>query len=287
MDQKQTLWIVAAAGVFLLVVFGFAAIWSAPSAEPARTIASNTSNSGWTSNAETNKPAQYEPPKDENIAENELEALGEQYTENEVMEEGLKENTSIAQISDMTVISQNTTIYELPANKTETTIEVSPTTNRTSNVTATNQVGADALATAKGDKAASTSTVARTQPAATSPAVTSKPATTANKPAAAPKPAATASVRAADTKTATTQYWVQAASFTSKKSADNAVVVLDSNMIPANIFTYQDPKGTLFYRIRVGPYVTKSEAEYWQTKIAKIDTFSDSKSYVTTTTSNR
>lgn len=288
MDQKQTLWIVAAAGVFLLVVFGFAAIWSAPSAEPARTIASSstsTSNNGWTTNPETNKPSQYEPPKTE-ITSDALANLDTQDTENELQDEklaeALKDNSPVTQIADMTVISQNTTIYELPANKAETTIDVNPTSNRTSNVTATNQAGADALATARGDKAATTTT-SRTQ-TVTAP----KSSAASTKPAAATstKPAATASVRAADTKTATTQYWVQAASFTSKKSADNAVVVLDSNMIPANIFTYQDPKGTLYYRIRVGPYVTKSEAEYWQTKIAKIDTFSDSKSYVTSTTSS-
>lgn len=285
MDQKQTLWIVAAAGVFLLVVFGFAAIWSAPSAEPARTIASSGSatNTGWIANAETNKTPQYAPPA-ENTSD-ELASADAQNTENELQDEtfaeALKENTTVAQISDMTVISQNTTIYELPANKAETTIEVSPTPNRTSNVTATNQAGADALATAKSTKSTSTPTSTATR---TQTATATKPATTT---ATTTKPAATASVRAADTKTATTQYWVQAASFTSKKSADNAVVVLDSNMIPANIFTYQDPKGTLYYRIRVGPYVTKSEAEYWQTKIAKIDTFSDTKSYVTTTTSAR
>jgi hypothetical protein len=59
---------------------------------------------------------------------------------------------------------------------------------------------------------------------------------------------------------------------------------LDENRIPADIFTYEDNKGKLFFRVRVGPYTTKSEAEYWRTRINKIDTFAKAESYVTSTT---
>ncbi len=81
-----------------------------------------------------------------------------------------------------------------------------------------------------------------------------------------------------------TRYWVQAASFSSKQSADNARAVLDSNKIPADIFTYRDNSDRLFYRVRVGPYTTKSEAEYWRTKIVAISEFSSTESYITSTT---
>jgi len=77
------------------------------------------------------------------------------------------------------------------------------------------------------------------------------------------------------------KYWVQAASYTSKKTADLARATLDENRIPAEVFTYKDGKNNLFYRVRVGPYMTKSEAEYWQNRICKIDSFKDSKSYIT------
>ena len=43
-------------------------------------------------------------------------------------------------------------------------------------------------------------------------------------------------------------------------------------------------KENLFYRVRVGPYTTKSEAEYWRTRINKIDEFAKAESYVTSTT---
>ena len=80
-----------------------------------------------------------------------------------------------------------------------------------------------------------------------------------------------------------TQYWVQVTSLTSRKSADTAREVLDENKITADVFTYTDAKGQLFYRVRVGPYTTKSEAEYWQAKIARIDTFKNTSSYVAST----
>jgi cell division septation protein DedD len=94
----------------------------------------------------------------------------------------------------------------------------------------------------------------------------------------------TAKVTKTPAKPKVVQYWVQVTSLKSKKSAENAREVLDENKITADIFTYKDKKDQLFYRVRVGPYTTKSEAEYWQSKIAKIDTFASSSSYITSTT---
>lgn len=79
------------------------------------------------------------------------------------------------------------------------------------------------------------------------------------------------------------KYWVQVTSLSSKKSADNARGVLESNKINADIFTYTDKNSRLFYRVRVGPYTTKSEAEYWKTEISKIDNFKNIDSYIAQT----
>jgi hypothetical protein len=98
------------------------------------------------------------------------------------------------------------------------------------------------------------------------------------------KSTTTAKVTKTPAKPKVVQYWVQVTSLKSKKSAENAREVLDENKITADIFTYKDKKDQLFYRVRVGPYTTKSEAEYWQSKIAKIDTFASSSSYITSTT---
>lgn len=76
-------------------------------------------------------------------------------------------------------------------------------------------------------------------------------------------------------------WWVQAASFTNLKYADNARGTLKQNNITADVFTYKDSLGKVFYRVRVGPYLTKSEAEYWQSRIGQIETFRTTQSFVT------
>ena len=81
-----------------------------------------------------------------------------------------------------------------------------------------------------------------------------------------------------------TQYWVQVAAYSNKKGAEGARTILDENKIPSDIFTYRDNNDKLYYRVRVGPYTTKSEAEYWRTKIVKIKEIDNANdSYVTST----
>jgi cell division septation protein DedD len=77
---------------------------------------------------------------------------------------------------------------------------------------------------------------------------------------------------------------VQAASFVSRRNADNARDALNSEKIPCEVFTFSDAKGNVYYRVRVGPYATRSEAEYWQTRIARINAFSGTRSFVTNAT---
>ncbi len=77
-------------------------------------------------------------------------------------------------------------------------------------------------------------------------------------------------------------FWIQAASYTTKKRADEARAVLEASSLPCEVFTYKDSdSGNLYYRVRVGPYLTKTEAEYWQTKIQALDYFKGTASYVT------
>ena len=63
--------------------------------------------------------------------------------------------------------------------------------------------------------------------------------------------------------------------------------VLAENKIPAEVFTYTDAKKQVFYRVRVGPYTTKTEASFWKEKILKIDQFKDSKAYVTDSSASK
>ena len=80
-----------------------------------------------------------------------------------------------------------------------------------------------------------------------------------------------------------TKFWVQIASYSNKKSAEGARSILSDNKIPSDIFTYNGDGNKLYYRVRIGPYTTKSEASYWQNKILKIKEFEKAESYVTST----
>ncbi|MBQ9238773.1 MAG: SPOR domain-containing protein [Treponema sp.] len=304
MDQKRTLWIVAVAGIFLLVVFGAAVILSSAPAESARTIAAvertDRTATGWT--AAPTSPAStsaipaptvaFPPDTPDTPPRAELEPSAHTDVSSE----------TVTRVNDMTVIAQNTTVYGLPQQPTQpaalthdaTTINLN-TIQRPeppASVTPTNDAGAQAMAHARTVAPASPATPAPSREATPSsqPAPAAARRTEAQtQPAATKTPAApkTAATPKAPQPVTTTQFWVQAAAYTSKKSADNAIVVLDENKIPANIFTYQDAKGRLFYRVRVGPYVTKTEAEYWRTRIARIDTFETANSYVTSTTTTQ
>ena len=87
MEQKKTLWIIAAVGAFLLVVLGAAGIMYSPAKNPSPTIASvspvdkgliNT-NTGWT-NTTTNDQLPLELPQDITTKTNDLVVLADNAT---------------------------------------------------------------------------------------------------------------------------------------------------------------------------------------------------------------
>ncbi len=74
-----------------------------------------------------------------------------------------------------------------------------------------------------------------------------------------------------------TIYWVQTASLTSHLNAENARKTLTAKHMKAQIFTKKTGTG-LTYRVRVGPFKNKTEAEYWLKKIRDMKGFE--RSYV-------
>lgn len=294
MEQKRTLWIMAAVGVFLLVVLGAALILYSPTARSSQTIATvspsnkQTSN-GWVSLA----PAENETtiPQTKMPA---TEVLSEQ--NNEVPQQNvINSEEKITRVAELTVYADKATIISnnpnemnnvvatvpssVPEQKTAeqthhtvinntTTIDINPVISEKPVVTPKNELTKNTIET--------TSKKVAEKPVSKPKKVTSTKATTST--------TTTAKVTKTPAKPKVVQYWVQVTSLKSKKSAENAREVLDENKITADIFTYKDKKDQLFYRVRVGPYTTKSEAEYWQSKIAKIDTFASSSSYITSTT---
>ncbi len=307
MEQKRTLWIMAAVGVFLLVVLGAALILYSPTARSSQTIATvspsnkQTSN-GWVSLA----PAENETtiPQTKMPA---TEVLSEQT--NEVPQQNvINSEEKITRVAELTVYADKTTIISnnpnemnnvvaavpssVPEQKTAeqthhtvinntTTIDINPVISEKPVVIPKNELTKNTIETTS--KKVAEKSVAKqvakkevSKPVSKPKKVTSTKATTST--------TATAKVTKTPAKPKVVQYWVQVTSLKSKKSAENAREVLDENKITADIFTYKDKKDQLFYRVRVGPYTTKSEAEYWQSKITKIDTFASSSSYITSTT---
>lgn len=282
MEQKRTLWIVAAVGVFLLVVLGAALILYTPQSKQAtiansRVTNSSTASNGWISLAPS-APLQTSTNTDEK-ADEESSVLSDKEIPNPAKTE--------LRTEEVNIYAENANVY---SEKTEL-----------------NKLGENA--TVKAETSEKPTTIVLTEPEKTAEAKTSKPevskprSNVAVKNSVSEKQKAPAKPEHKNTaKTAKTeqnksvsakpsvkepeivQYWVQVTALTSRKSADEARNKLGENQITADVFTYTDNKKQLFYRVRVGPYTTKSEAEYWRTKISKIDSFQNSSSYITSTT---
>lgn len=282
MEQKRTLWIVAAVGVFLLVVLGAALILYTPQSKQAtiansRVTNSSTASNGWISLAPS-APLQTSTNPDEK-ADEESSVLSDKEIPNPAKTE--------LRAEEVNIYAENANVY---SEKTEL-----------------NKLGENA--TVKAESSEKPTTIVLTEPEKTAEAKTSKPEVSkprsnvavknsvSEKQKAPAKPehkntaktAKTEQNKSVSAKTSVkepeiVQYWVQVTALTSRKSADEARNKLGENQITADVFTYTDNKKQLFYRVRVGPYTTKSEAEYWRTKISKIDSFQNSSSYITSTT---
>jgi cell division protein FtsN len=72
-----------------------------------------------------------------------------------------------------------------------------------------------------------------------------------------------------------TQYWIQAGSFASRSRAEQTQTALSDKGINARL-TSVDVSGTTFFRVRIGPYDAKPEAEKFLDWIKEIDTFGSS-----------
>jgi len=112
------------------------------------------------------------------------------------------------------------------------------------------------------------------KPAAVKPAA-AKPA--AEKPAAV-KPAV-AAAKPAKTYDSS-NFWIQTGAFTTIKYAEGAKDYLAARGITSTI---EDPviNGKTWYRVRVGPYTTRDEANYWLALVKSIDGFSSSQVWET------
>lgn len=282
MEQKRTLWIVAAVGVFLLVVLGAALILYTPQSKQAtiansRVTNNSTASNGWISLAPS-APLQTSTNPDEKVDE-ESSVLSDKEIPNPAKTELRTEEVNIY-AENANVYSEKTELNKLGENatvKAETSEKPTTIVLTEPEKTAESKTSKPEVSKPRSNVAVKNSVSEKQKaPAKTEHKNTVKAAKTEQNKSVSAKP----SVKEPEI----VQYWVQVTALTSRKSADEARNKLGENQITADVFTYTDNKKQLFYRVRVGPYTTKSEAEYWRTKISKIDSFQNSSSYITSTT---
>ena len=299
MEEKRILWISAAVGIFLLIVIGAAWILYAPhkNADSASILTQEQNENTWILTPQASGSALAEAPKEEVPARPAGTAPAVLPSDAAVSNE-ISDQANTLQSKDLTIISNNTTVF---AKDGVTTIDLTasgrapeqqaieaPAGSENARDVKTvvpaqsgNQVGAAETAQNQSVKPATAGTQSaqstQTQKSAPSAkkAAAAKPANSAAKNTGKPKAAAAKTASVPD------RFWVQAASFTDKENAENARSILANEKIPAEVFTYRDKNGRTFYRLRVGPYTTESEAQYWNSRIKLIEHFSSTQSYVT------
>lgn len=305
MEQKRILWIVASVGLFLLVVVGFALILYSPTQRQDPVITNNQStNDIWAS-------TQNVTPINPNYQASMLQGTPLENTVNldgTQVQQGLNPTQSVMgqqtpqfqgmpnqpysvpngnnvlpsdsmtlvgqqQVKDVTVISENTKVITSGGTTIDLTgLTVNSATQPvvTQNTNTTSQTEKTVVATSN-KQSSPTAKVESAKTTSTKNTTTAKASSTTK----------TTSAKTTTPAPVTHKFWIQAGSYSSKKNAEEARAALSAEKIASEIFTYTDSNGTLFYRVRVGPYTTKSEAEYWQSRIALIDKFSSSKTYIT------
>lgn len=282
MDQKKTLWIIAAVGAFLLFVLGAAFIMYPKAPKVEQTITTNSL-----------------------VESKNLSKISEKEQEDDGF---VKDNVEVPNdltVKDLTVFAENTNVYGFGTNSSTNedgeTVDLntlkSQIENQTEksnqitvvikdenskNIVAENNLPSNSEIDYYVEKTPEKSVKStKDETSVKSKNITKKNEFVSNtKKTTSTKVNSKTVEKVATTKT---QFWVQVGSYSNKKTAEIARSSLEENKIPSDIFTYEDSKGKLFYRVRVGPYTTKSEAEYWRSKIIKIDEFSKAESYITST----
>lgn len=294
MEQKRTIWIVLAAGIFLMVVIGAAVILYAPEARKDTTALVQKENGTVWMSPEVAQHKKDELMENSSVVSAPVEDV-KAVEDTSVVSSIATPAEGTTQIENMTVIATgNTNVYSVGAD--------GPATIDLNNV----REVADEPAVKAQNRAAEaaireTNTVRRnvevsdvlvensykdvSKATASSNVRKAERSSSANVSApvkkAAPAAKKTEAKAPAKVERIPDRFWVQAASYSAKKNADEARSVLEQKKIQCEVFTFTDAKGTLYYRVRVGPYTTRKEAEYWKKKIDEIPLFSKNGSFVT------
>jgi len=149
----------------------------------------------------------------------------------------------------------------------------------------TTETASAAPETAKQTPAAAQNTTAAAgaQPTASTPQTRNTPAAATSSTASVVQAAST---RSASSSTSTrqvvsspvraiTDYWIQIGAYSARVRAEDAKEFLDSKGI-VSIIENRDINGQIWYRVRLGPYISENEAKHWLEIVQVIDGFSGS-----------
>lgn len=252
MEQKKVIWIVVSIGVFLLIVIGAGLFLTY---QKSQGIKSNPAFSQVKPNT-TVEPSDWVrqngtmPTPDASQPETQGDG-------NLVIGYGEEPETTETESTEPLASGDTVTVNVTLNNN-------SPTLESKSTDTQDKVVSEPAIKT-------STKASDKTQTSTTSSASTNKTSTTVST-------KVTTSVNTTSTKAVSktvTEYWIQASSYKTRTKAEDAKNLFDASGLKA-LITTKDIDGITWYRVRLGPYALKAEADNWLLKIKKIDGFSES-----------
>ena len=243
MEQKRTLLIVAAVGIFLLVVLGAALILNSATSAAAKTEIDGSAVASVTDDwlLPDEKTLDTVSSQDYAIFDNDNLGLADSDSSTTNVQDSLLNDYD----SNGLVTPATTTITTTGSQDGTKTSSTLTTTVTPSTPTTTVQITQNSYSTQQ------------TPPVTV---ITPKPAVQQKS-----TPAASETKQQAPKKSTAPQknFWVQVGSFNKKSGADTTRTSLSAQGIQSEIFTYTADNGTTGFRVRVGPYQTRSEAEYW------------------------
>jgi len=270
MEQKRILWIVVAICLFVLIIFGFACLLYFPTRSAGsnlqQTIAvpqpqnSARQPSDLSQNQQTDpdswvRDGSSAPGLDKNLPPPQGNInLTIVNGDNTAANYGTMDVSGLTRTTDplATVTADGVTQVQITPGE-NGRLTVSPAEDKQ----ATDKAADTPKTTAKKDKPAKTESAKPTAATAKSPAAKANAAKATQA-----KPAQQKAVSVAE-------YWIQTGSFSSKINAEKSRDALAAHYLNAEIFT-KDASGKTSYRVRVGPYKTKAEAEYWLGTVREI-----------------
>jgi DedD protein len=250
-EQKKLLLVVVSVGVFLVVIVGAAILILTP----AKATGGAAFSSSTPIPAGLPQPSNVDPAQ---MVQNPESIQGIQPAP--VIEIVDAENPAPA--IDVDKKDENSVTIKIPTPSTAVAV---PKVSENPAPVASNQVVVTKPAPAAVEKPA---------PAA-KPAPVTQPAPAAKPAAATPKPAAAPKSAVASTAKTKNDFWVQTGAFSAMVRAEGAKDTLASKGI-TSIIENRQVDGKTWYRVRLGPYTSENEANYWLALVQAIDGFTES-----------